>query len=183
VIIIGIHGKKRSGKSTVTRYLVEQYGFGEVSFAAPMKRALATMLAIDIQDLERDDLKEAVLPWLGRSPRYLMQTLGTQWGRELVNDRIWITLAERAMYRHRRLGMAGVVFSDVRFDNEAEAVLGWGGQVWTITRPTMAAAADNHASERGISTNLPSRGIVNCKGFPDLYKRVDALMDELGACG
>lgn len=181
MILIGLHGKKRSGKSTVTRYLVEQYGFGEVSFAAPLKRGLATMLGLDIQDLERDDLKEAVVPWLGKSPRDMMQTLGTQWGRELVNDRIWIILAERAMKRHRALGAAGVIFSDVRFDNEAEAVIGWGGTIWTINRPTLAAAADNHASERGISTNLPARGIVNCKGFPDLYKRVDLLMNELGA--
>lgn len=181
MMLIGLHGLKRSGKSTVTRYLVDQYGFGEVSFAAPLKRGLASMLGIDIHDLEDEVLKESTIEWLGKSPRQCMQTLGTQWGRELVNENIWIILAGRKVQQHRRMGMPGVVVSDVRFDNEAEWLLSAGGELWTIVRPARAVSSDGHASERGISPNHPSRGIVNAQGFHHLYKRVDELLAPHGA--
>ena len=180
MILIGLSGLKRSGKSTVARYLVEQYGFGEVSFAAPMYRAIATMIGIDIQHLQDETSKEADIPWLGRSPRYLLQTLGSEWGRGLVRDDIWILIALRHIERHRGMGMPGVIVSDVRFDNEAQFIISQGGQVWIISRPCRAVSGrDGHASERGISPNIPSRGIVNAAGFPTLYKRVDELLDTL----
>ena len=184
MILLGLHGRKRAGKSTVASYLCEQYGFGEVSFAAPLYRGLATMIGVDIQDLQREDLKEQPLEWLGKSPRQMLQTLGTDWGRGMVNEDIWLRIALRAIQRKRGCGMAGVVVSDVRFDNEAEFILKQGGQIWLITRPQKPALAnDRHASEQGISPTWPVRGVVNCLGFPDLYKRVDHLMDELGAAG
>jgi hypothetical protein len=181
VHLIGLHGAARSGKSTVARYLVEQYGFCEVSFAAPLYRGLAAMLGCEVADLQEGGAKEAPIPWLGRSPRYLLQTLGTEWGRKLVREDLWPTLAARAIERHREAGAIGCVISDVRFDNEAEFVLARQGELWGITRLRTAAAVRAHESERGISTNYPSRGIINAEGFANLYQRVDQLLEELEA--
>ena len=69
----------------------------------------------------------------------------------------------------------------MRFDNEAEFVLAHRGVLWGISRPVRAIDVRRHASEAGISTNYPSRGLVNAAGFPALHQRVDQLLDELEA--
>ena len=182
MILIGLTGRKRAGKTTVTRWLVNQYGLMEVSFAAPLYRGLATMIGVDIGELQAEDRKEAPIEWLGKSPRQMLQTLGTEWGRGMVHDEIWIRVAARAIKRARGAGCVGVVVSDVRFDNEAEFIVQQGGTLWTIQRPQKPTlASDRHASESGISTNWPARGLVNGGSFQDLYARVDQLMEEMGA--
>jgi hypothetical protein len=179
--LLGLHGPANAGKSTVAQYLVEQYGFAEVSFAAPLYRGVATMLGIDIGELLDRAKKEAAIAWLGASPRYLLQTLGTEWGRKLVREDLWLVLAARAIDKHRALGRPGVAVSDVRFDNEAEFILARGGELWGIQRPSRPTLVRAHASEAGISTNYPSRGLINAAGFPALHARVDTLLDELEA--
>ena len=62
-----------------------------------------------------------------------------------------------------RLPQGNVVFDDVRFDNEAEAILARGGRVFRLIRPTLGAVggAEGHASERGVSDHLITNEIVN----------------------
>jgi hypothetical protein len=182
MILLGLHGLKRSGKTTVCRYLVDQYGFAEVSFAAPIYRGIAAMFDLDPHELQAEDTKERNIPWLGCSPRKLLQTCGTEWARAYISDDVWIRVAARAIERHRQMGAPGVVVSDVRFDNEAQWLLEQGAELWLITRPVRPVEGrDTHASEAGISTNWPMRGIVNAAGFPHLYQRVDELLAQLGA--
>lgn len=52
----------------------------------------------------------------GCTPRHIMQTLGTEWGRELIHPDVWV----RAM--GRRIFSQPVVVADVRFPNEAMLV-------------------------------------------------------------
>ena len=42
--IIGLCGKKQSGKSTVTNFLKNSYGFYEISFAYPLKEIIGREL-------------------------------------------------------------------------------------------------------------------------------------------
>lgn len=37
MVLIGLTGKKRSGKDTTADYLVEKYGFSKMSFSTPLK--------------------------------------------------------------------------------------------------------------------------------------------------
>jgi hypothetical protein len=179
VILIGTTGPAKAGKSTVARYLVE-HGFLEVSFAAAIKRGVSTMFDLDIQDLEQPEVKEATLPWLGKSPRYLLQTLGTEWGRKMVAPDVWLILAARRIERAKQAGHVGVIVSDVRFDNEADFILARGGELWRIWRQA-ATAVLAHESERGINDSYPVRGIMNNGSFADLYTRIDNLLAEHGA--
>lgn len=96
------------------------------------------------------------------TPRYVLQTLGTEWGRK-IHDRIWslagVTEAERAMrgYRGDPLWVTTpaevVIVSDLRFLNEAEDWTAAGGEIWMIDRPsldesqTATAGIAGHASE------------------------------------
>jgi hypothetical protein len=180
MILIGITGPARAGKSTIARYLCEDNGFHEVSFAAPIKRMIANGFDLDIKDLESPEVKEATLPWLGRSPRYLLQTLGTDWARKMVNPDTWLILAARRIERAKAMGAPGVVVSDVRFNNEADFILARGGEIWRVWRQA-ATAVRAHESESGINHSYPVRGILNNAAFHDLYKRIDELLDVHGA--
>lgn len=65
----------------------------------------------------------------GRSARHAMQTLGTEWGRECIGPdfwcRAWLATLPDA---------PAVIADDVRFANEARAVLDRGGVIIRIIR-------------------------------------------------
>lgn len=178
-MLIGLTGKKRCGKSSVARILLEEYDFVEVSFAAPLYRMLAAMLGQHEAALRDDATKDAPIAWLGRSPRYLLQTLGTEWGRNLVREDIWLSIASREIERHDSAGRH-VVVSDVRFPNEAALVRSRGGELWRIVRPSLPVA-DPHESERGVPDELITRRLANDRGIAELRARVREIMRELGA--
>lgn len=179
MILIGVHGRRRSGKTNIARRLVDQHGFAEVAFAAPIYRGLAAMLGVDLQDLMADDLKEIPIAWLGRAPRHLTDTLGFDWGVKMVCNDLWIRIAQREIEKHRAAGAPGVVLSDVRREAEVEYLLAQGGELWIVTRPNQPASPfEAHPIHAGLASTYPARGIVNGAGFMQLHERVDQLIEE-----
>ena len=122
--------------------------------------------------------KERDLPTVGRSPREMVQTLGTEWGRNTMRLDFWLLIALPEIEAHRRGGVPGVVVSDVRFENEAQFIRCQGGQVWHIQRPGIAGVRA-HASERGIVPEGADRGLLNDGPLAALCNRVDRLIDDL----
>ena len=144
--VIGIAGRARVGKDTVAETLLRigaaRYRYG---FADPIRKMLKVGFGVCMDDPAWQAVKEQPIEWLGRSPRELMQTLGTEWGREMVHRDVWLRLADRAL-----LGAGdGMVISDVRFENEATWVREAAGLVIHVVRPSAEAVAP-HASEAGI---------------------------------
>jgi len=158
--IIGITGKARSGKDTLAEYLVEHHGFLKLSFAEPIRRFVSDITGHSVEDLADGPLKEENLGWIDTTPRRLMQTVGTEWGRQMVDPDLWLKVAHRRIRDARRAGVPGIVISDVRFNNEAEFVRRWDGEVIRIERPGVEAVAA-HASEAGVSDDLVDLTIVN----------------------
>jgi hypothetical protein len=60
------------------------------------------MLGLKDEHFFDRQLKETPLPVIGKSPREIMQTLGTEWGRRLVNPDLWVCLAEREVEKLRQ---------------------------------------------------------------------------------
>jgi hypothetical protein len=149
MILIGLTGKAGSGKDTVADALVEHHGFVKMSFAEPIKDAVAALLNVSPRKWEDRKWKETPVASLGLSPRRLAQTLGTEWGREVNGTDFWVLLLEA------RLKDAGdrVVISDVRFDNEARWVNDKGGYLLQIERNAVQAI-ESHSSEDGVSYAL-----------------------------
>ena len=87
--LIGITGPAQCGKDTVADYLIERLGYAKASFADPLKKMLEAGLGLNAAQLYGPD-KEAIAPRYGCSPRHIMQTLGTEWGRERVHPDIWV---------------------------------------------------------------------------------------------
>ena len=147
VKIIGLAGPARTGKDTIASHLVRGHGYTRYGFADPLKRMLAAGFGLS-EDHLNGHLKEVVLEPLGKSPRELLQTLGTEWARDIVHQDTWLILADKFSERH-----VFVVIPDVRFENEA-AWIRARGELWHIRRraaPTVAA----HTSEGGI---IPREG-------------------------
>lgn len=159
--IVGIHGRARSGKDTLAHFLVEHHGFLRIALADPLRRFVSDITGLDESLLMDSVVKEQPIDWLGgKSPRQLMQTLGTEWGRTHVDENVWLAVAQRKIDQARRRGYAGVVIPDVRFDNEAQWVRQLGGHVVRLVRDDAAPVAD-HASERGVADHLIDTTIDN----------------------
>lgn len=73
------------------------------------------------------------------TPRFALQTLGTEWGRAQYPE-IWVDY----LFREYR-GAESLLITDVRFVNEAHRVRAYGGLVWRVTRPGVEAGS--HSSE------------------------------------
>lgn len=177
--IIGLAGRAGTGKSTIARLLCEQHAFVEVSLAEPIKRALAAMLDLPRAAFDDRDFKDLPITCLGNTtPRRLMQTLGTGWGRQMIADDIWLTLArqriDRLTAQAERLHISGIVVSDLRFDNEADLVRDMGGTVWHIVRPAPPVQA--HRSEAGIAAQPGDRTLDNTGPVDRLETTLDHLL-------
>lgn len=148
--LVGLSGYSGSGKTAVAEALYER-GYRIVQFSTPIKKMVAALLTSaglsesDIHSCLYGDLKNEPLSSLyGVTPRYLMQTLGTEWGRDLIEPSIWTDICMRKVNMIRQ--NAPVVIDDVRFEQEAEAIRQSGGVVFRITRPMVGRQFD-HRSE------------------------------------
>jgi hypothetical protein len=122
-IVVGICGRKGAGKSTLASQL---HWAKRVSFGQFLKQGLEAM-GLPRELFHDPKLKE--LPHVllrGRTPRYTMQTLGTQWGREYMGEHFWVDLFTLEV--NRSSGEL-VVCDDVRFHEEAEAIRRFPGHI------------------------------------------------------
>ncbi len=119
ITIIAFVGKKKSGKSTAGKYLVEKYDYVRVRFAETLK---AMLYEFGLNDEELDgSLKEVPCVKLGgKTPVQAMQTLGTEWGRDLMYPNIWVDALDRELKFHIEMGLKRFVIDDLRFANEKE---------------------------------------------------------------
>lgn len=162
--LIGLIGKKGSGKDTAAEGL-EALGFQNVKFAGALKAMLRTLLAyqgvdeITIGRMIDGDLKEVPTEYLaGKTPRFAMQTLGTEWGRNLIGPDFWLDTAMK------KAATGDTVITDVRFPNEVNAVMSSGGTVIRIVAEGETVFAEtavgmDHASET-LMDELPADSIL-----------------------
>lgn len=168
--LIGITGRARSGKDTVANFIVAAVGGYRYSFADPI-RAMLIPLGVDMSDPYWQARKEELIPALGVSPRRMMQTLGTEWGRQLINPDLWLIMA------HQRLLQSGpgMVIPDVRFDNEAAWIRKHGGRIVHVIRPD-TKAVEAHASEDGIEMQDTDARLFNSGTLEELQLSVRELL-------
>ena len=178
--LIGFTGLKGSGKDTSGSVFVD-HDWLRVSFAEPLKDMLKSLLvARGCPDPERytdGDKKEVATSYLmGRTARHAMQTLGTEWGRTLIDGNLWIDTFKRRVNTTLLLGDS-VVVTDIRFLNEVEAIKDLGGVVFRIERPALDGRtfSDAHASETQVG-DLPVDGVI-VNSFPtahDFRRHIEA---------
>lgn len=168
--LIGIAGRARSGKDTVANFIIAAIGGYRYSFADPI-RAMLVPLGVDMSDPYWQARKEDVIPALGVSPRRMMQTLGTEWGRNLINPDLWIIMAHQRLLQNG----PGMVIPDVRFENEAAWIRKHGGRIIHVIRPE-AKAVEAHASEDGIEMLDADAQLFNSGTLEELQLSVRELL-------
>ena len=172
--IIGLTGLAQSGKSTISNYLVANYGYKRVRFAEGLKNMLKV---IGLTEAHVDgDQKEVPLKLFGgNTARRAMQTLGTEWGRSLCQD-IWVNIWEQAILKYLENNENNkVVVDDVRFPNELERVVKLGGKVIRVIRIGQVSTS-THPSETALN-NIELPTIIAESGDMDkLYKGIDEII-------
>lgn len=142
--LIGFTGLAQAGKTTCANWMRDKFGFIRLSFAGPLKR----MVAVLTDERDKDAAPDVLC---GKTLRYAYQTLGTEWGRMLMGDDIWLRAARLEIERYRG-GCPGLTFDDLRFDNELELIREMGGIVIRLERPGLTRM--DHVSEAGVSASL-----------------------------
>lgn len=171
--IVAFTGLAGAGKSTAAAHLVNHHGYQRVRFAGPLK---AMMAALGLTSEQIDgSLKETPCDLLGgKTPRWAMQSLGTEWGRDLIAPDLWIRAWQHAVSQVP----AGVpiVVDDVRFPNEAEAVRTNGGVIVRIDRPGAGTASVHSSEAHQLEAVETLRNIADERYLQD---QVDILVTDL----
>lgn len=194
-MIIGITGLAGVGKDTAADVLVAKFGFVKVALADKMKRICADVFGFTEEQLwgpsKKRNAEDLRLPRpingpnppasACLTPRYALQTLGTEWGRNCYED-VWVDyvlrvaddLATRFVFytpqkglepwfgREGRRIQRDVVISDVRFPNELRAIREADGKIWKIIRPGVDTSAEwrGHISENALDPDAPVDEII-----------------------
>lgn len=156
--IIGISGKKQHGKNTVAEIIQELTSplsdtftnsvgkWKQKSFATKLKQIGALLLNVDPKKFEDEEYKNTELwvnPESGESvtPRLILQKIGTELGRGLHPD-LWVNTSFADYKRIKRevddseeYIFPNWIFTDVRFPNEANAIVERGGIMLRVFRP------------------------------------------------
>ena len=190
-IIIGLAGKKRSGKNSVANMISELaskdgWTVKEFAFAYQVKREVADACEVSVDYIEKHkDMFRLGLQWWG-----------TEFRRAMYGDKYWIKQLNFAM-EQEGLGQFDkhlYIVTDVRFKNEADYIKNLGGLVVRIERPEaltwrdwlpwniIRKSRDNHASETDLD-NHPFRAfIVNSGTMEQLRTNVARFWKLFSAC-
>jgi len=182
-MIIGLSGYAQSGKDTVAEVLCLNYGFKRISFADGIKDAIYRLNPYIINDglgdstwRVGDEVDDHGWDEAKQHPevRRLLQVLGTEVGREMFGEDVWINKAFKQIGEQER-----IVISDVRFPNEANAIIAKGGQMWRVNRHNHYAV-NEHKSERAMDNFMFKHVLYNDTTLLDLCDEVFMLVKQLG---
>lgn len=183
-MIIGLSGYAQSGKDTAAEVLVDR-GFKRVAFADVLRDMAYAIDPIVRVGSENDPDYETVIAFSPLSNlidifgwdvakednddvRRLLQRLGTEAGRDILGENIWV---DTALSRAE----GDIVVTDVRFPNEVRGIEERGGVVVRITRPGVGPK-NTHASETSLEDWEFEYTVLNDGSIEDLHQN---LLDEL----
>lgn len=149
-MIIGLTGGMGVGKSTALKILENEFNAKLLKFAQPL---------YDIQEYIYGRISTVYQrPETFQKDRFLLQWLGTEWGRETISNTLWLDLWKAQAYEmHHDKGLF-VVSDDTRYPNEAQAIKELGGIVIKIY--------SNKINERSVNRD----GMLNHKSEIPLHK-------------
>lgn len=169
--IIGISGAAGCGKDTAADHIIHKRpAYQKTSFADPIKAMLRVGLSLSEAQLYGSQ-KDVHDKYYGCTPRKLLQTLGTEWGRETVNGNIWVL----AMEKHLEAITGTFIIPDIRFENEAEFVRKHGTMIH-VRGYSKNIDESNHVSESGVDIHSKDYIVRNDK---DLTFYLDEVFGTL----
>lgn len=188
MILIGMSGFARSGKDAAAEYLVENHGFTRIAFADILRDFLYalnplvigwdrngygdlasyhTPLQEVIDEYGWDAYKET--PY-GNEIRRLLQRLGTECGRNLLGDNIWINSTFKDLDPNGKY-----IVTDARFLNEFAAIEDLGGVIIRVNRPGVGPANDHPSEMEALEYDF--KYIIHNDGdLQSYHQKVETMM-------
>lgn len=165
--LVGISGLARSGKDVAGEIILENLGEGWARGAfADIPKEMLFVMGVDTKYTNKDGEDE----YYQYNIRHLMQTLGTDWGRNIDND-IWI----KAFKKKNPTG--NFVITDVRMENEADFVRDNGGVI--IHVKGRGGIKGNHQSEAGIEIKRGDLLVFNDSDLENFEKEISNICKTL----
>lgn len=172
--VVGLIGKKRSGKDTFAQGLIAR-GATRFAFADPLKEAALELnpligpvaLPGELAPIRDVRLADAVdrLGWEGAKEipevRRTLQQFGI--GIRAIDEAFWVRVTLTRAVVHD----GPAVITDVRFPNEAKAIADVGGILVRIDRPGLAST-DTHISETALDGYPADLTVTNSGTADDL---------------
>lgn len=160
----------RSGKSTATKYLVENYGGIEKSFAGPLYEIL--YFAQDICQFPQE------------KDRQFLQYIGTDWARKKDED-VWVNRLINDIRSHPP--QENIFVSDLRFPNEFYTLRKNGFKTVLLLRDTecdktFGSGSKQHDSETAMNVIDNSEWdfvIDNNFSLNNFYSDIDGIVQEI----
>lgn len=159
-LVVGMTGYAGAGKDTVANVLIEDWGFQRFALADALRESMLALDPVlwtpspwsenayrlaDAVDRFGWDLAKREQPEIRR----LLQVFGTEVGRTLFGENVWIDVLERKIAEQTD-PYARIVVTDVRFPNEADWVHELGGFLMRVERPGVGPI-NNHPSEQRLA--------------------------------
>lgn len=189
-MIIAPIGYARTGKDEFAKVLVENHGFKRFAFADKLRECLYALNPIInptpenyfVKSKEPLRLREVVdkVDWEnykstehGDEIRGLLQRFGTEVGRDLLADDIWLRELDKVD--------GNIVVTDARFPNELDHIVSKGGKLVHISRPGYGPI-NNHISETAHLDYIGKcvLGIVNGDTLERYHQNIEQVVKSLG---
>jgi len=188
--IIGLTGKKGSGKDTLANYLIKKYNYTRLAFADPLKDSCKIIFGLTNEQVHGNK-KEEIDPYWNITPRKILQFVGTELYREKIGEllpnvgkNIWVNVIDRKLQENLE---NKYVITDIRFQNELDLVKKYNGKIIKINREKnqkqeyirsanavqqehVPVEYDQHVSENYIDDLKSDYIIYNNSSIPELYE-------------
>lgn len=173
MILIGITGKAGVGKDTLADKIIERYGGVKLGFADSIKNACKELFQLSHEQLHIREEKEKKDPRWDKSPRELMQILGTDLLRNHFDENIFI---KSTLERIKKLSIKNeiIIVSDCRFENETQMIRNLNGIIIHLTRPKVKHI-NNHISENTLKIFVKDIELINNSSIENLIEKIKMI--------
>ena len=178
--VIGLGGRLRAGKDVVAERLEKEHGFKRLGMSDALHEA---MLAID-PILDGDWTYRSAIDLYGYvqvkelfpEARRLLQALGTEVGRNMIGENVWVNIMARKIDDFLYADQP-VVITGIRFPNELKMIHQFAGKTVWVERPTESASAQaaSHASENSVGESDFDVTLLNDSTLDHLEGLADQL--------
>lgn len=178
-MLIGLHGKSRSGKNTVANILIKEFKFKEKAFADNLRHILIELNPIlkEIDMHLADAVNQYGWDWVKENSYTsveMMIVLG-QTARILDPD-IWVKNVMKDLHIKNR---QNYVITDCRQQNEVDALTQRGAYFWLIEKPgTISRSMDNLLPDMNWNHTIINDGNIDdlrikvIDAYKELKKRI-----------
>jgi hypothetical protein len=187
--LIGFGGRLTSGKDTAADHLVDKHGWVKLNMSAPLHDAMLALNPLVPMEFRystghwryRDLVEKVGYTEAKENPevRRLLQALGTEVGRKMFGENVWVDIAAQNIDALRDQGL-NVAITGIRFPNEVDLIHadrghGAPGELVWVERPgqeTPTGELSTHSSE-SLGPDFFDTVLANDGTLEDLYAKVD----------